>query len=121
MDKTFCDADGLWHSYLGDALVHLSFPLMLYSSDMLAGIELLGPIANYLYLRFVGGDKENEYSQARRYSTENVSKKVDFDRYRREENSFWPDSRQIKNKWTWIVLGCGAAGAVLEGIITRGF
>jgi steroid 5-alpha reductase family enzyme len=48
------------NSYLGDALVHISFIVMLYGSDMLAPIELLGPIANYAFLRFFGGDAEKE-------------------------------------------------------------
>ncbi|KAK0621884.1 hypothetical protein B0T17DRAFT_618270 [Bombardia bombarda] len=118
--------EGVWGvvrhpNYLGDALLHLSFPLMLYASDMLAPIELLGPIANYLFLRFVGGDKENEYNQARRYSAENVTKKVDFDRYRREENSFWPDFNHLSSKWTWMVLGCGAAGATAERVLSEIF
>jgi len=106
-------------SYLGDTLVHLSFPLMLYASNLLRPLELLGPLANYLFLRFVGGDKENEHSQARRYSSENVTKKIDFDRYRREENAFWPDKTKISNKWTWIVVGCGVAGAVVERLVRQ--
>ncbi|KAK3361323.1 hypothetical protein B0T24DRAFT_652997 [Lasiosphaeria ovina] len=93
--------EGVWAFYLGDALVHLSFPLMLYASHMLAPIELLGPLANY----------------ARRYSAENVIKKIDFDKYRREHNAFWPDRAEVFNKWWWIVVGCGVAGAVLKCVV----
>ncbi|KAK3688823.1 hypothetical protein B0T22DRAFT_535912 [Podospora appendiculata] len=107
--------------FLGDMLVHISFPLMLYSSDMLAWIELLGPVANYVFLRFFGGTKEAEKRQSKKYIIENVSKKVDFDRYRQEINAFWPDQKQISNKWSWIVVGSAVAGSVLEGILTRGF
>ncbi|KAK4205095.1 hypothetical protein QBC40DRAFT_292289 [Triangularia verruculosa] len=114
--------EGVWGivrhpNYLGDALVHLSFPLLLYASDLLTPIAMVGPLANYLYLRLVGGDKTDEYSRTRRYSSEDVSKKIEFDRYRRERNSFWPDKSQIYNKWTWIVVGCGVTGALLERVI----
>lgn len=107
------------HSYLGDTLVHFSFPLLLFASNSLQPIHLLGPLLNYLFLRYVSGDKENEQSQARRYSTENVNKKIDFDKYRREENAFWPDKSQVTNKWTWYVVGAGVAGALLEGLVTK--
>lgn len=90
---------------------------MLYASDLLTPIAMLGPLANYLYLRCVGGDKTDEYTRTRRYSSEDVSKKIEFDRYRRERNSFWPDKGQIHNKWTWIVVGCGVAGALIERLI----
>ncbi|TEA19761.1 hypothetical protein C8034_v008868 [Colletotrichum sidae] len=111
--------DGVWSlvrhpNYLGDALVHFSFPLLLYAAGMLSPIELLGPVANYVFLRYVGGDRENEESQEARYLRDNPEKKVDLDRYRQTKNSFWPDVRQITNKWAWIVVGCGLAGAALE-------
>ncbi|KAK3984496.1 hypothetical protein QBC44DRAFT_220728, partial [Cladorrhinum sp. PSN332] len=114
--------EGVWGivrhpNYLGDALVHLSFPLWLYASGMLAPIALLGPVANYLFLRYVGGDKKDEYSRTRRYSSGDVRKKVEFDRYKRERNSFWPDTSQVHNPWTWIVVGCGVAGALLQRVI----
>ncbi len=64
------------NSYLGDTLVHAAFPLLLYASDMLAPIELLGPIANYIFLRYVGGDKENEASQGQQYAKEDSNKNV---------------------------------------------
>ncbi len=86
---------------------------------MLAPIALLGPLVNYLYLRCVGGDKEKEESQARRYGAEDVAKKIDFDKYRHEINAFWPDVSQIHNKWTWIVVGCGAAGAAVQAAVWK--
>jgi hypothetical protein len=86
---------------------------------MLAPIMLLGPLANYLFLRFVGRDKENEESQKKRYSSEDMAKTVEFDRYRQERNAFWPDVSQIYNRWTWVVLGCGVAGAVMERVVRR--
>ena len=112
--------DGLC-SFLGDALVNFSFPLFLFANNMLAPIALLGPLANYLFLRYVGGGKEKEESQARRYGAEDVAKKIDFDRYRHEINAFWPDVSQVHNKWTWIVVGCGVAAAVAQTAVRRLF
>ncbi|ORY16946.1 hypothetical protein BCR34DRAFT_671479 [Clohesyomyces aquaticus] len=111
--------EGVWSlvrhpNYLGDAFVHLSFIVLLYGSDMLAPIELLGPLANYLFLRYFGGDKENEQSQTRRYSTSNPDKFAELEKFRSEKNSFWPAAKEFGNKWLWIVLGCGAMGVFVE-------
>ncbi|GAB7363890.1 hypothetical protein MBLNU230_g4453t1 [Neophaeotheca triangularis] len=111
--------EGVWSlcrhpNYLGDALVHASFGLLLYSSDMLAPLELLGPIANYLFLRYVGGDAQNEASQLERYEKENPTKFVEMQQYQKEKNSFWPALAELQNPWAWTVLGVGAAGALLE-------
>lgn len=86
---------------------------------MLAPVALLGPLTNYLFLRCVGGDKENEESQARRYGAEDVTKKIDFDKYRHERNAFWPDVSQVHNKWAWVVVGCGVAGALVETAVRK--
>jgi len=101
-------------SYLGDALIHASFPLLLFSSDMLAPIELLGPVANWFFLRYVSGDRQTERSQEERYSAEAPEKKAEFDDYRATKNSFWPTLQELKNEWTWYVVGAGAAGAAVE-------
>ncbi|KAF2197692.1 DUF1295-domain-containing protein [Delitschia confertaspora ATCC 74209] len=111
--------EGVWSivrhpNYLGDAFVHLSFIVLLYGSDMLAPIELLGPLANYAFLRYFGGDKENEASQARRYSTSNPEKFADLEKFRSEKNSFWPAAKELSNKWLWIVLGAGGLGVAIE-------
>ena len=53
-------------SYLGDALVHFSFPAVLYANGLLNPWYLLGAAANYAFLRYIGGDWENEISQAER-------------------------------------------------------
>lgn len=101
-------------SCLGDALVHFSFPLLLYATGMLSSIELLGPLANYAFLRYIGGDRENEETQEARYLRNNPEKKVDLDRKRQQRNSFWPDTSQVKNRWAWVVIGCGMAGDAVE-------
>jgi steroid 5-alpha reductase family enzyme len=111
--------EGVWSivrhpNYLGDAFVHLSFIVLLYGSDMLAPVELLGPVANYVFLRYFGGDKENEEHQTRRYSISNPEKFADLEKFRNDKNSFWPSTQELGNKWLWIVLGCGGLGVAIE-------
>lgn len=53
---------GVWSivrhpNYLGDALCHFAFPLWNYGSGIFSPWQLLGPVANYIFLRGVGGDK----------------------------------------------------------------
>ncbi|TGJ82931.1 hypothetical protein E0Z10_g5816 [Xylaria hypoxylon] len=120
-DSTSVCKEGVWSlvrhpNYLGDALVHLSFPLLLYGSDMLAPVEVLGGIANYLFLRYVGGDKQTERHQARRYSESNPEKFADFQRRKETHNSFWPKADVLTNQWLWTVVGAGAAGAAVEQV-----
>lgn len=102
------------NSYLGDALVHISFIVMLYGSDMLAPIELLGPLANYGFLRFFGGDAQKEKSQERRYSASHPQKMAELEKFRADKNAFWPSADELNNKWLWTVLGVGGAGIVVE-------
>lgn len=111
--------EGVWSlcrhpNYFGDAMVHASFALLLYSSDMLAPVELLGPLANHLFLRYVGGDAQTEASQLERYEKENPTKFVEMQQYRKEKNSFWPAVAELQNPWAWTILGAGVAGALLE-------
>lgn len=94
--------------------MHLSFPILLYGSDMLAPVELLGSVANYLFLRYVGGDKQTERHQARRYSESNPEKFADFQRRKETHNSFWPRADVLTNQWLWTIVGAGAAGAIAE-------
>lgn len=102
------------NSYLGDALVHASFPILLLGSGILHPITALGPIANYIFLRYISGDKENEQSQAERYSKHDAIKAQDFKEYREQKNSFWPKLEELTNSWTLGVLGAGVAGVFLE-------
>lgn len=104
-------------SYLGDALVHLSFPLFLWGSGKLHPIVLLGPAANYAFLRYIGGDAQNEASQSERYAKTNPLKAQEFEAYRQTKNSFWPKAEEAKNPWTLTVLGAGVAGLALERVV----
>ena len=82
---------------------------------MLAPIELLGSIANYIFLRSIGGDKPTEASQGRRYSVSSSEKFADLQRYQKEKNAFWPDlTKEIQNSWLWTIVGTGVAGALIE-------
>ncbi|KAI0475384.1 DUF1295-domain-containing protein [Xylariaceae sp. FL0804] len=118
-DQTSVCKEGVWSlvrhpNYLGDVLVHLSFPLLLYGSDMLAPVEVLGCIANYLFLRYIGGDKQTEQHQERRYSASNLDKHADFRKFKESHNSVWPKADVLTNKWFWTVIGAGVAGAAVE-------
>ncbi|KAI2472715.1 DUF1295-domain-containing protein [Annulohypoxylon bovei var. microspora] len=117
--STGLNREGVWSivrnpNYLGDVLCHLSFPLLLYSAGQLHPLTLIGPIANYIFLRFIGGDKENEESQENRYSKENPVKYQELQQYKQAKNSFWPGVGEVSNKWLWAIVAAGAGGVVLE-------
>ena len=78
--------------------------MILYGSDMLAPIELLGPIVNFVFLRYISAGKDSETSQ---------EKKVQLENNQNERNSFWPGLDQLANQWMLTVLGVGMAGAGL--------
>jgi len=62
----------------------------------------------------VGGDKENEASQERRYASSDREKYQQLQEWRERENSFWPRLDTFANPWTWAIIGLGVAGAVIE-------
>lgn len=100
-------------SYLGDSLVHFSF-IILNAANNFNPFILLGPLANYTYLRFVGGDKQNEASQESRYKLTDPHKYEQLQTWRAEKNSFWPSLTELANPWTWVVFGSGVIGVVVE-------
>ncbi|KAI1205267.1 DUF1295-domain-containing protein [Annulohypoxylon truncatum] len=111
--------EGVWSivrhpNYLGDALCHLSFPLLLYSAGQLHPLTIVGPIANYIFLRFISGDKANEENQEKRYSKENPVKYQELQQYKQSKNSFWPGLAEVSNKWLWAIAAAGAGGVVVE-------
>jgi steroid 5-alpha reductase family enzyme len=104
------------HSYLGDALTHLSFGLLSVNTPAFHPLLFIGPVTNYFFLRFVGGDKENEAGQEERYSQFDPTKDAQLTRYKQTKNAFWPALAEFGNSWTWIVLGAGAGAVVVEKV-----
>ncbi|KAL1877509.1 hypothetical protein Daus18300_002497 [Diaporthe australafricana] len=111
--------EGVWSivrhpNYLGDALVHLSFPLFLWGSGKLHPVTLLAPAANYAFLRYVGGDAQTESYQEEQYAKTNALKASEFAEYKSTKNAFWPKAQEAANPWTLAVIGAGAIGLVAE-------
>lgn len=77
-------------------------------------VVVLGPVANYLFLRFVSGDKETEASQEERYRSQDPHKYEQLQQWKREKNSFWPDLSDLVNPWALAVAGCGFIAVVFE-------
>jgi hypothetical protein len=94
---------------------------MLYGSGMLHPLAIFAPVANYVYLRFVGGDRQTETSQRRRYSTSDPVKFAQFEKYSEEKNSFWPSTKEVKNPWLWAIVGSGVAGVAIERLLREYF
>ncbi|KAJ9101363.1 hypothetical protein QFC20_005244 [Naganishia adeliensis] len=114
---------GVWSivrhpNYLGDALVHFSIPLLLYADTHFHPLALIGPAINYLFLRYIGGDKENEASQESRYARDNKEKYAQLKAWQRESNSFWPRVRDVLgNPWAAGLVGAGVAVACVERFV----
>ncbi|KAF7187856.1 hypothetical protein HII31_10756 [Pseudocercospora fuligena] len=94
---------GVWSivrhpNYLGDALIHFSFPLWCYGSQLFSYSQLLGPIANYLFLRWIGGDRENESYQLARYKAQDRHKHAQMELYQLQKHAFWPSIFEIASK-----------------------
>ncbi|KAJ5085220.1 hypothetical protein N7532_009991 [Penicillium argentinense] len=100
-------------NYLGDTLVHISFAV-LNIADSFNPIVLLGPLANYAFLRYVGGDKQTEASQEERYQADDPKKFGQLKMWRKEQNSFWPSLRDLTKPWAFAVAGCGLIAVVVE-------
>lgn len=106
-------------NYLGDTLVHFSFPLLLFASGLFNPLSLVGPLTNLAFLRFVGGDKENEATQEQRYKTAAPKKYVQLEEWRATKNSFWPALKEIGNPWSLALVGIGAVGVLAERGLRR--
>ncbi|KAK2604677.1 hypothetical protein N8I77_007588 [Diaporthe amygdali] len=111
--------EGVWSivrhpNYLGDALVHFSFPLFLWGSGKLHPITLLAPAANYAFLRYTGGDAQTEAYQEAQYAKTSSPKANEFAEYKATKNSFWPKTQEAANPWTLAVIGAGAVGLAAE-------
>lgn len=80
-------------------------------------LALVGPVANYVFLRYVGGAAQNEATQEQQYEKDSPKKFEQFSEYKRTTNPFWPKPEEVNNPWTWWVVGAGVVGFALE----RGF
>lgn len=107
-------------SYLGDTLVHLSFGL-LNMSNSFNPIVLIGPLANYLFLRYVSGDKQTEASQEDRYPRDDPKKFTQLQQWRDENNSFWPSLHDLTKPWALAVGACGLIGVFVEETVRTSF
>ena len=88
--------------------------MLLLGAGLLHPLAVLGPVANYAFLRLVGGDRETEAQQEERYAAESPAKLAQLREYRADKNSFWPAPREAANPWTWAVVAAGAAGVLVE-------
>jgi steroid 5-alpha reductase family enzyme len=98
-------------------LTHLSFALLAWNTPSTHPALFLGPLANYVFLRFVGGDAQLEANQAERYSEFDPAKERQFKRYQAEVNAFWPKLSALTEPWFLAVVAIGAAGVGAEKII----
>lgn len=106
-------------SYLGDQLQQFAYPVLLFAHTLFHPVALLSPLANYVFLRYLGGDKENEANQLERYKDEDEAKYEEFQVYRRQKNAFWPSVSEVTNGWVWVVAGWGFLGIGVERVVRR--
>ncbi|GAO51587.1 hypothetical protein G7K_5686-t1 [Saitoella complicata NRRL Y-17804] len=139
--------EGLWDvvrhpNYLGDILTHAGIGLLSYLtvpsavSPYLSPIFAIGPIANYVFLRYIGGDEVTEQNQLKRYREdanrtypgmsiekaathpelqEAKTKLVEFESYRKERNAVWPSLTGLQGGGKWWVAGV-VGGASVVGL-----
>ena len=94
----------------------LSFPILLYSSDMLAPIELLGPLAYYLYARYtLTTTPEKDLEKAQSTAEDVKDDKVDYQKEAEEKKD--DVVKAVQNKWVLMVLGVGTAFGIVEGFV----
>lgn len=82
-------------------------------------LAVLGPIANYILLRYVGGDKEHEAFEEQRYFKEKSPKYSQLQEYKTQKNAFWPSLNEVHNPWCWTVVTVGVTCAMLERVFGR--
>lgn len=90
-------------SSLGDVLIHASFPILLYSCGILHPLALVGPVAEYVYLKYMGPERD-----------EGVDAKGTGKR-------FWPTVEDVKEPWLWGIVGAGIGAAMVEGVVREMF
>jgi hypothetical protein len=77
-------------------------------------LALLGPVANYIFLRYVGGDKENEANEEQRYQETDTRKLQQLQEYKVNKNSFWPRVEELSNPWFLAVAAAGVGCVIVE-------
>ncbi|KAJ5971395.1 uncharacterized protein N7479_001313 [Penicillium vulpinum] len=117
-ERTDLCRHGVWDlvrhpNYLGDTVVHFSFAVLNMAGPF-NPVIILGPMANYLFLRFVGGDKQTEASQEERYKSDDPHNYGQLRQWQREKNSIWPGLQDLVNPWALAVAGCGFIAVVIE-------
>ena len=117
--RTHCGRWLILYSYLGDQLTHFAYPLFLYANNLFNPLAILSPLTNWFFLRYIGGDKENEANQEDRYRAEAPERKLELNAYQQEKNAFWPSVGEAANKWTWVCAGLGVGGVLLETAVRR--
>lgn len=96
--------------------MHISFAVLNLANSF-NPVILLGPLANYLFLRCVGGDKQTEASQEERYQATDAEKLTQLREWKREKNSFWPSFKDLINPWALVIYSCGFMGAFAEEVV----
>ncbi|ETN46953.1 uncharacterized protein HMPREF1541_01143 [Cyphellophora europaea CBS 101466] len=118
--STSTDKDSIWSvltnpKNLASTAVLSSFPLLLYSSDMLAPIELLGPLTYYLFHRYTYSSTtpESDVEAAKSAAKDVKEGRVD---YKAEaEDAKDEAAKIIQNKSFLSVLAVGTLVGILEG------
>jgi hypothetical protein len=82
-------------------------------------LAAIGPVANYILLRYIGGDKEHEAFQEQRYFKEKSPKYSQLQEYKANKNSFWPTLDELQNPWLWSVASIGIASVIVERVFGR--
>lgn len=98
----------------------MAFPLLLWDTPVFHPLVSLGPLTNYLFLRCMRGDRENESSQRERYEKADNQKKMrDLRKAAAEKKSFWPAPAEVKNPSLWTFVGLGAITVVVGEAVRR--
>ncbi|RMZ76689.1 hypothetical protein DV738_g4853, partial [Chaetothyriales sp. CBS 135597] len=117
-------SDSLWSVFsqpktFGSTISLLSFPVLLYSSDMLAPIELLGPIAYYLFKRYQFGSGTTIEADLEKAKAELKEAEKERGEWVKKEAEEAKDEvvKIAKNKSFLTVLVVGLAFGLVEGFL----
>ena len=102
---------------LGATLSLLSFPILLYSSDMLAPIELLGPLTYYLFKRYQVGSSRTIKEDMEKAKSESQEAQDSKEDYAKKEGQDKKDkiANVAQNQGFLSVLAFGVVMGLVEG------